>query len=101
MFQEIFGTLQNFKAHISLILLQSANICKAWPIPYTIKAKVEKELDRLVAQETQEPVQILEWASPIVSVAKSDKKSVRINFVVILSKLWTLLLSQTDTLSLK
>ena len=52
--------------------------CKARPIPYAIKTKVEEELDRLVAEGTLEPVQIAEWASPIVPVIKSDKKSVRI-----------------------
>ena len=50
--------------------------CKAQPITYAIKAKVEEELNRLVPQQTLEPVQMSEWASPIVPVVKHDKKSV-------------------------
>ena len=41
-----------------------------------MKAKVEEELDRLVAEGTLEPVQMAEWPSPIVPVIKPDKKSV-------------------------
>ena len=39
---------------------------------------MEEELVRLVAEGTLEPMQMAEWASPIVPVVKSDKKSVRI-----------------------
>ena len=77
-FQETLGTLQNFKAHIYVDPNAKPKYCKARPIPYAVKAKVEEELDRLVAQGTLEPVQMWEWASPIVPVVKPDKKSVRI-----------------------
>ena len=77
-FQETLGTLQNFKAHIYIDPAAKPKYCKARPIPYAVKAKVEEELDRLVAEGTLEPVQMAEWASPIVPVVKSDKKSVRI-----------------------
>ena len=39
---------------------------------------MEEELDWLVAEGTLEPVQMAEWAFPIVPFVKSDKKSVRI-----------------------
>ena len=85
LFQETLGTLQNFKAHIYVDPNAKPKYCKARPIPYAVKAKVEEELDQLVAQGTLEPVQMSEWASPIVPVVKPDKKvSV---FVVILNKL--------------
>ena len=50
--------------------------CKAHPIPYVFKAKVEEELERLVGGGTLEPVQFADWAAPIVSVLKSDKASI-------------------------
>ena len=77
-FQETPGTLQKFKAHIYVDPGAKPKYCKARPIPYAVKGKVEEELDRLVAEGTLEPVQMAEWASPIVTVIKPDKKSVRI-----------------------
>ena len=43
-----------------------------------MKDLVDKELDRLVAEGTLEPVQFSDWASPIVPVLKADKSSVRV-----------------------
>jgi len=39
---------------------------------------VEEELDRLVAEGILEPIEYSDWAAPIVTVVKNDKKSVRI-----------------------
>ena len=44
----------------------------------TIRDKVDRELQRLQEQGTLEPVEIAEWAAPIVPVLKQDKASVRI-----------------------
>ena len=62
-FQETSGTLQNFKAHIYIDPAAKPKYCKAHPIPYVVKVKVEEELDRLVAEGTLELVQMAEWAS--------------------------------------
>ena len=43
-----------------------------------MRPKVEAELERLVEEGTLEPVQFSDWASPIDTVVKSDKTSVRI-----------------------
>ena len=51
--------------------------CKARPVPYSLKKKVEEELGRLQAEGTVEPVQFAEWAAPIVPIVKEDK-SIRI-----------------------
>ena len=51
-FQEILGTLQNFKAHIYVDPAAKPKYCKARPIPYAVKAKVEEELDWLAAEGT-------------------------------------------------
>ena len=51
--------------------------CKARPVPFALKHKVEAELDRLHKEGIVEAVQSAEWAAPIVPVVKSDG-SVRI-----------------------
>ena len=77
-FDEGLGTLRGFKAKICVDPSATPRFCKARPVPYAMRAMVEKELDRLVQQEILEPVQFADWAAPIVPVLKSDKKSLRI-----------------------
>ena len=50
---------------------------KARPIPYSIRPKIEAELDRLQREGIIERVQFSEWASTIVLVIKIDN-SIRI-----------------------
>ena len=45
---------------------------KARPVPYSLKDKVAKELDRLVREGIITPVASSEWATPIVIVPKKD-----------------------------
>ena len=52
--------------------------CKARPIPYAMRSKVEEELAQLQKQGIITPIQFAEWAAPIVPVLKADKKAVRI-----------------------
>ena len=42
-------------------------------MPYSLKTKVEEELDRLIADGIIEPRQFADWAAPIVLVLKEDK----------------------------
>ena len=42
------------------------------PVPFAIREKVEKELDRLQALGVIQPVRFSDWAAPIVPVLKSD-----------------------------
>ena len=50
---------------------------KARPLPYAMRDMVDKELDRLLADDIIEPVQYSDWATPVVPVMKADK-SVRL-----------------------
>ncbi len=45
-------------------------------VPYALRDKVDQELQRLLKEGTKEPVEIADWAAPIVPVLKSDKTSV-------------------------
>ena len=45
---------------------------KAHSVPLALRQKVEQELERLESQDVIIPVPFLEWATPIVPVAKND-----------------------------
>ena len=77
-FQEGLGTLTGFKAKIIVDPSATPKYCKPRSVPYFLRDKVEKELNRLVAEVTLEPVEVAEWAASIVSVLKPDKINVRI-----------------------
>ena len=79
--QNVFGKglghLRGYNAKIHVEQEAVPKFMKARPVAYAIKEKIEKELDRLMSLGILEPIQFSEWASPIVSVLKSDG-SVRI-----------------------
>ena len=77
-FQEGLGTLTDFKAKIIVDPAAQPKYCKARTVPYFLRDKVETELNRLVTKGTLEPVEVAEWAAPIVAVLKPDKTNVRI-----------------------
>ena len=45
---------------------------KARPLPYALNNKVDVEIDRLLAEKIIEPVEISEWAAPVVPILKKD-----------------------------
>ena len=45
---------------------------KAHSVPYSLKAKIEAQLDKLVKEGVIKPVQQAEWVAPIVPIIKSD-----------------------------
>lgn len=73
-FQEGLGTLKGFQAKISVDPNAVPKYCRARSVPYSMRDKVEAELDRLVQEGTLEPVQTSDWASPIVAVLKPNGK---------------------------
>ncbi len=48
------------------------------PVPYAIRSQVENELENLQQQGIIEPVSYSDWAAPIVTVLKANKKSIRL-----------------------
>ncbi|KAL5497149.1 hypothetical protein EMCRGX_G013571 [Ephydatia muelleri] len=76
-FNEGLGTVLGYEA--KLVMKENAvpRFCKARPVPYAIKEKIEKELNKLVQEGILQPVELSEWAAPIVPVVKPDQ-SIRI-----------------------
>ena len=49
-----------------------SKFCKARPVPYALKEKVETELERLENEGIIQKVDHNDWATPIVAVQKGD-----------------------------
>ncbi len=71
------GSIKNFTADIRVKPDTVPKFCKARPVPYAMKERVEVELDRLEKDGILRKIERSDWASPIVIVPKSDK-SIRI-----------------------
>ncbi|XP_027869143.1 uncharacterized protein K02A2.6-like [Xiphophorus couchianus] len=71
-FKEELGTLKDIKATIVVKPEMLPKFNKHRPLPFTMKEKVEKELERLEKCDIITPVRHSEWAAPIVPVLKRD-----------------------------
>ena len=71
---EGLGKLKGHKAKIFVDPSVKPRFCPARQLPYAVREKVEKELDRLQAEGIIEPVQFADWAAPVVPVMKANKK---------------------------
>ena len=72
LFRKELGTLKGMEAQIHVPPKTQPRYFKPRPLPYSLKAKVEKELERLQETGVITPVQFSDWAAPIVPVVKSD-----------------------------
>ena len=72
LFKEELGTLKGTKASIRVDTEVDPQFCRARQLPYATRAKVDEELDRLLAANIIEPVRFSEWAAPVVPVRKDD-----------------------------
>ena len=77
-FKKGLGTLQGYKAKIFVDPDATPRFHRARSVPFALREKVEQELQRLQDEGTLEPVDIADWAAPIVAVLKRDGNSVRI-----------------------
>lgn len=75
-YAEIFkvelGTVKGVTATLHLKENVKPVFQRARPVPYAIRPAVEKELKRMEEEGIIEPVEVSEWATPIVSVPKTD-----------------------------
>ena len=71
-FSDKGGPIKEFAAHIYVAEIANPVFCKARPVPYSLKAKVEQELQRLQDEGIITKVDRSDWASPIVPVPKPD-----------------------------
>ena len=74
LFKERVGCLQAPPATIHVTSGARPKFCKARPIPYYLKAKVEHELQRLEQEGIITPLQYSDWAAPVVPVLKPNGK---------------------------
>lgn len=71
-FSEKLGKYSKKKVQLHLKENVDPIFCKPRALPYAMKDKVERELERLVKEEILEPIENSEWATPIVPVLKSN-----------------------------
>ena len=71
-FKEELGTMKGTEVHINLKLDAKPRFCKARPVPYALKPKIDTELDCLVKEGVYVRVGYSRWAAPIVPVLKND-----------------------------
>ncbi|XP_016520874.1 uncharacterized protein K02A2.6-like [Poecilia formosa] len=71
-FKDELGTLKDITATIVVRPEVPSKFCKHRPLPFAMKEKVEKELERLEKCNIITPVRHSEWAAPIVPVLKRD-----------------------------
>ena len=86
-FKKGMGTLKGFKATIKVDHQTAPKYWKPRPVPYSLRDKVDKELDRLVDEGIVDQVQYSDWACPIVPIVKPDG-SIRVcgDYKVMLNK---------------
>ena len=72
LFTDELGKLNGVTAKIYVDPSTKPIFCKARSVPYTMKPKIEKELERLERQGTIETVQYSDWATPVVPIIKPD-----------------------------
>ena len=71
-FKDELGTLKGVEAKIYVDPGTQPIFFKPRPLPYAMKAKVERELENLLHEGVIEPVQYSDWAAPVVPVLKPN-----------------------------
>ena len=72
-FSDKLGCLKDFKVSIPVKPDVAPTFCKARPVPYSMRSRVEEELDKLEEQGVWKKVTYSKWAAPIVTVLKDAK----------------------------
>lgn len=71
-FSETSGRLKNYEANIEVNSDFRPKFVKPRPLPFSLREKVEIELQRMLQEDIIEKVEISDMASPIVVVTKKD-----------------------------
>lgn len=71
-FRDELGTYRGDPVAIQLKPNAAPKFLKARPVPFAIKDRVEKEIDRLVGENVLRPVSFSEWATPVVPIIKKN-----------------------------
>ena len=71
-FESKLGEFKGVDVQITVKPDASPQFCKARSVPFVLKEKLDKELDRLLDSGVLEPVKFSKWASPIVPIVKQD-----------------------------
>ena len=71
-FQDDIGTRRSTKAKLPLREGSQPKFCKARPVPYAMKPKVDAELKRLEREGILHKVKFSDWATSIVPVVKPN-----------------------------
>ena len=77
-FREELGTYTGDHVKTLVDPTEHPRYCKARPVPYAMRDKVEAEHQRLQEQGVIEPVTHADWAAPVVAVLKKDRETVRL-----------------------
>lgn len=72
LFSQNLGTFNKYTVELRLKPGSKPIFFKARPVPYSLKDKIDKELDRLVGLGILQPVDHSDYASPIVPALKKD-----------------------------
>ncbi|XP_064472491.1 uncharacterized protein K02A2.6-like [Ornithodoros turicata] len=68
LFEEGIGRCSKVKVHLQFQSEARPKFCKARPIPFALRDAVEKDLQRHVSNGVLTPVEVSQWATPIVVV---------------------------------
>ncbi|KAG8171902.1 hypothetical protein JTE90_015263, partial [Oedothorax gibbosus] len=64
--------INNYEVKLELKSDVTPKFCRARPVPFALKDRVEFEIDRLEKEGIIERVETSEWATPVVPVVKGD-----------------------------
>ena len=72
-FTDELGCLRDFKVHIPVPENVVPKYCKARPVPYALRDRLDAELEELEKQGVWRRVEYSRWAAPVVTVLKDSR----------------------------